>query len=77
MYNYCDANSLQYVNLRYKQTEVLRRLATTNLFRVFGDIFFAHPSPDILTKHNIRETDTERNIWGPFYISYGEGEGGG
>ena len=40
-------------------------------------VFFAHPSPDIPIKHNIKETDSKRNIWGQFYIPYGEGEGGG
>ena len=30
-----------------------QKLATTNSFLVFGGSFSAHPSPDILTKHNI------------------------
>jgi len=39
--------------------------------------FFAHPSPDVLTKHNIKEIASKRNIWGPFYIPEAEGFGGG
>ena len=30
--------------------------------------FFSHPSPDILTKHNIKETSSKHNIWDPFNI---------
>ena len=44
------------------------KLATTNLFCIFGGSFFAHPSPDILAKHNIKETASKVNIWGPLYI---------
>ena len=44
-------------------------MVTTKLFRIFGDSIFAHPSPDILTKHNRKETASKRNIWGPFYIT--------
>ena len=33
---------------------------------IFGDSFFAHPSPYILTKHNIKENDIKRNICGVF-----------
>ena len=45
-----------------------QKLATTNSFRVFGCSFFAHPLPDILTKHNIEETASKGKIWVPFYI---------
>ena len=34
--------------------------------------FFTHLLPDILTKHNIKETASKGNIWGPFYIPKGE-----
>ena len=54
-----------------------RKLATTNSFRVFGGSFFAHPSPDIPTKHNIKETASKGNIWGPFFIPKGGRLGGG
>ena len=54
-----------------------QKLATTNLFCVFGGSIFAHPSPDILTKHNIKETASKGNIWGPCYIPKGEGSSGG
>ena len=33
--------------------------------------FFAHLLTGILTKHNIKETTSKGNIWGPFYILYG------
>ena len=52
-------------------------LAMTDSLRVFGGSFFAHPLPDILTKHNIKETASKGNILGPFYILKGEGSGGG
>ena len=54
-----------------------QKLATTNSFRVFGGSVFAHPSPDILNKHNIKETANKRNIWSPLYIPKDEGSGGG
>ena len=53
-----------------------RKLATMNSFRIFGGIVFTHSSPDILTKHNIKEIASKQNIWGPFYIYKGEGLGG-
>ena len=34
--------------------------------------FFAHPWPEILTKHNTKETSSKGNIWGPFYITGGQ-----
>ena len=37
-----------------------QKLATAKPFPIFGGIFFAHPSPVILTKHNIKETSS----WG-------------
>ena len=51
-------------------------LATANLFRIFGRFFLAHPSPDILTKHNIKDTSSKGNIWDTLYIPKGEGLGG-
>ena len=48
-----------------------QKLATMNLIRVFGGIFFAHPSPEILIKHNIKETANKGNIWVPFYTPKG------
>ena len=54
-----------------------QKLETAEYFRVFGGSFHAHPSPEILTKYNIKETTCEDNIWGPFYIPKGEGLGGG
>ena len=52
------------------------KMATTNLFRIFGGSFFAHTSPDILTKHNNKDTSSKVNILVPFYIPKGEGLGG-
>ena len=37
---------------------------------------FPHPFPEILTKQNIKTTVSKNSIWGPFYISKGEGLGG-
>ena len=54
-----------------------RKLAMIDSFRVFGGNLFAHPSPELLTKHNIKETASKDNIWGPFYIPKGEGSDGG
>ena len=54
-----------------------QKLVTTNSFRVSGGSFFAHPLPGILNEHNIKETASKRNIWGPFYILKCEGSGGG
>ena len=56
---------------------VEQKLATKNSFHVFGVSIFAHSSPDILTKHNIKETESKGSIWVPFYIPRGEGTGGG
>ena len=39
--------------------------------------FLAHFLPEIPTKHNIKETASKSNNWGPFYISNGEVPGGG
>ena len=39
--------------------------------------FFAHPSPEILTKHNTDETSSKCNIWVPLYKPKGAGSGGG
>ena len=41
-----------------------QKLATTNSFRIFGGNLSAHTSPDILAKHNIKETAGKGNIWG-------------
>ena len=54
-----------------------RKMGATEFFRVFGGSVVAHQSPDILTKHNVKETASKGNIWGPFYIPKGEGSGGG
>ena len=35
-----------------------------------------HPSPEILTKQNIKETTSKGKIWVPFYIPTCEGSGG-
>ena len=39
--------------------------------------FFDNFLPEIPTKHNIKETASKGNIWGPFYIPKGGGLGGG
>ena len=54
-----------------------QKLATTDSFRIFDGILFAHTSPEILTKHNIKETSSKGNIWGTFYIPKGEGSDDG
>ena len=54
-----------------------QKLATMNSFRVFGGKFSAYSLPDILAKHNIKETDSKGNIWGLFYIPEFKGSGGG
>ena len=54
-----------------------QKLATTDSFCIFGGSFFAHPSPKITTKHNIKEAASKGNIWGPVYIPKGEGLDGG
>ena len=55
-----------------------RKPATTDSFLVFlVAVFSAHPSPDILTKHNIKETAGEGNTWAPLNIPEGEGSGDG
>ena len=53
------------------------KLVTMDSFRIFGGIFFAHPLPEVLTKHNIKENDSQGNTWIPFYMSKGEGLGDG
>ena len=54
-----------------------RKLETKNSIRIFGGGIFSHPSPDMHIKHNIKETGSKGNIWGPLYIPKGEGLGGG
>ena len=54
-----------------------QKLATAEWFCIFGGSFFAHPLPEIPTKHNIKETASMGNIWGPFYMYKGDGSGGG
>ena len=44
------------------------KLVMMDSFRIFGGSVFAHHLPEILTKHNIRETASKGNIWDPFYI---------
>ena len=53
-----------------------KTLVMIDSFQNFGGIF-AHILSDILTKHNIKETSSKDNIWGPFYIPKDEGTGGG
>ena len=48
-----------------------RILAMTESFYIFGGMF-AHFSPEIMNKHNIKETGSRGNIWGPFYTPKGE-----
>ena len=52
-----------------------KKMTMKNGFRIFGGSFF-HPLPEIRTKHNIKETASKDNIWGPFYILKGEVLGG-
>ena len=52
-----------------------QKLAMKKSLRVFGGSFSAHPSLDILTKHNIKVT-ASINIWGPFYMPKCEDLGG-
>ena len=54
-----------------------QKLATIHSFNVFGGSFFAHPSPEILTKHNMKETSSKGKIWGSFYITKCESSDGG
>ena len=54
-----------------------RKLPMVDSFWIFSGSFFAHFSSDILTKHNITETSSKGNIWGPLNIPKGEGSGGG
>ena len=54
-----------------------QKMAMTDSFHIFGGICFAHPLPEILTKHNIKETANKCNIWGQFYTPKGEGLGCG
>ena len=49
-----------------------QKLAVTESFDTFGGIF-PHPLPEILNKHNIKETAIKGNIWGPLYTPKGEG----
>ena len=45
-----------------------QKLVTMNLFHVFGGTFSAHPSPEIPTKHNIKENFSRGNLCSLFYI---------
>ena len=54
-----------------------QKLAATDSFHIFGGSVFAHSLPKILTKHNIKETSSKGNIWGPFNIPKGESLDGG
>ena len=51
-----------------------KKLAMKDSFPSFGGIF-CHFLPEILNKHNIKETACKGNIWGPFYIPKGEHTG--
>ena len=44
-----------------------QKMAMTDSFQVFGGRFFAYPSHDIPTKHNINDNPSKVNIWGLFY----------
>ena len=54
-----------------------QKLAMADSFHVSGGTFFAYPSSEIPTKHNIKETASKVNIWCPFRIPKGEGSDGG
>ena len=54
-----------------------QKLATKNSFQIFGGSFCAHPLFEIPTKHHIKETASEGNIWGPFYTPKAEVSDGG
>ena len=54
-----------------------KQMATMQSFHICGCSFFPHPSPEIITKHNTKEIASKGNIWGPFYMSKGEGWCGG
>ena len=54
-----------------------KQMAKVKSFHICGCSFFVHPSPEIMTKHNTKETDSKGNIWGPFYMSKDEVWGGG
>ena len=52
-------------------------MKTMNQFYVLGGSFFAHYSPDILIKRDVKETVGKFNIRGEFYIPEVESLGGG
>ena len=54
-----------------------QKLAKVDSFRTFDGILSVHTSPEILTKHNIKETVSKVNIWGSFYTPKDEGSNGG
>ena len=54
-----------------------QNLMRKDSFRIFGGSVFSSSLPEILTKHNIKETSSKGNIWGPFNIPKGEGSDGG
>ena len=54
-----------------------RKLVMMNSLRIFCGSFSVNPSPAILNTHNIKETSSKSNIWGPFYTPKGGGSGGG
>ena len=39
-----------------------QKLVTTNSLRIFSASLFTHPSPEILTKHNIKENAIKGNL---------------
>ena len=51
------------------------RQGKNSAFLVAG--YFSYPLPEIPTSHNIKETASKGNIWGPFYTSKGEVSGDG
>ena len=54
-----------------------QKLAMTDSFRIYGGSFFAYLLSEMIIKHNIKETASKGNIWGPYYITKSEGSGGG
>ena len=57
--------------------DIVEKAGGEEIILIFGGSFFAHPSPDILIKHNIKETASKGKIWSPCYIPKGEGSSGG
>ena len=54
-----------------------KNIMTAGSLRIFGCSFSAHPLFDILTKYDIKKTDSKGNIWDSYYIPKDEGLGKG